>query len=1707
MKRFYKKTLISGAYSKALRVVALLCVLLGVSTSAWAWDNELIIWKSGGDKAYHDISTSTCKINITSAGDYYFHIKDNKDNGKEKKLSGYSQMTRGNSTSWRFDGTTSDCGLKVEQGDIGEFTFKITWDGSTPVVTVTYPEAKAGFYDNNAFKLKINGTEKTFNKTGASTWSLGTNLATAPKLTSATINVWKKLNQGNICSATLCATYDGTAKDLASISFKSESPSSSNQPTGTNIDQVWQWTGTLDLPSTPGNHTVTFWIKMNANDHGTDCGSNYIYLNNGGSNYTVTYSIAALDVTEVYGVGLAFSGWPTDDCDNSKFIALTKDANNIFSGELIGMQYGAANNNSFKFTTKQCWTGCATSGCSETLSFYDICSPDGNKMYGVSVNKDNDGNSIVTLASGYVYPIKLYVDKTHNSYWIEATKETPSTGMYFYCDMESFHDWTQGGTSIIKAIFTKTDNSTITQTLEICTSNEYVYVSQEIDLSTIKKIKLQRYNANANNPNDEIEKTLSDGQNCIKVTNWRDGEATKFTGKCGGTDVIDEDTPLLLTYEPKVDLTNNTAQLGAYLRYTMCDEMTEYGFVYCIGSSYGGCTPTESTVLKLKHTGSLLRGQEYSMTTPKLPDNNWYGYRAYAIIGGTTYLSAETKYFTFNKCTPPLGGGDDLVFTVDASLGETHSDPCTLTFGTLESAINYLKESYKNEANYQYVEKDNIGSYNLRQNVIMNVHFYDDTPDDNTTAYEYAGTTYTYSAGTDKMAGGVGLALLVEDINRSSTATKTLTIQGANSLLTPHVHHMLIRNSRNIVLDNLYFVSDPSNTVKDNAFEIDVNTTGWKDIAIGTRSNANILIQNCSFHAKGFTGIHVSGYDGVTFVNNIFDAEFEETEGTEAVNNAIDWGASAKFLACKNIKFVQNNFTGDHATMVWIQESQNMLFMNNVFWNTNKFTTDGNHDTPAAVRLITQFGKNTQNIGMYYNTMYFAENGTTGNYSKYDFLAFTSKSGASSAIKESTIEFKYNNCYSYDTDCPGKSDNPFLSKTTINTGTNYCPNNFWSAINADFAFGCETNKDIDVSGEMCETSAADPASLVINGKGLNFGEILTVDGIQNVVGTGISITKEEIYSDRYNVDFRPEEGNWTYGAYQYKESIEIDEIIWQGSESGVWDDRNNWIYIDNNGVKQQLSCLQTLSNNLKVIIPEGNSSKYPTPAEGIKFWPQLPNKFDNGDNNTDPRSEIPVKEQVTAGTSGKYANTIQLEYGAALKGVEHLVDGDNNRYYEEAIVGFTAPRSKNVLVGTIIKPKDKITGKYRNIVSGDYYIDNHMPHVYMRRAKMEQGSTNWDESFTSREVEVSPDRIFIINVSNQYGQYKLSDKEYYDEFGLYNGEKLDGKAPYKYPDIVGRFADERAMRTYQVKDGNRLFNNSYPCNIDASEINVSVYDYDNASWDVADEGDIIKPQHGFVLDESVSELTITSEMLTGGDTKSRSAVVAMPKFYLHAINATSGNEQQSKIIVKYDESHTGAAPAPMDTKKVFSDTDINTPELYMVAYDDRYARFHTHNATQRIPLGIRLQTDMRVHFKLDNLEGFESVTLYDAVADYTFNLKENPDLYLDMEVGENVGRYFLNVSINGEANDETNDDDVTTEIDSTLSEKDINIYTNADNSIQVLTNGVELKDIYVSDMAGKTMHYNVSGNAVTLNLPVVQGVYTINVIGDKANRTEKVILK
>ena len=154
----------------------------------------------------------------------------------------------------------------------------------------------------------------------------------------------------------------------------------------------------------------------------------------------------------------------------------------------------------------------------------------------------------------------------------------------------------------------------------------------------------------------------------------------------------------------------------------------------------------------------------------------------------------------------------------------------------------------------------------------------------------------------------------------------------------------------------------------------------------------------------------------------------------------------------------------------------------------------------------------------------------------------------------SNVKFQYNNCYSYDEDCPGKDaflgkgtgDGEGVSYSIQNTSTsnaNFCPNNFWSvkdAANAtksifDFTT-CNGSQIINVKNQVCETTASGPASLIVRGTDMNLGSA------PNVSFTGIKLEADEVLADRYLVGVRPNGEGWTYGAYQTREAKDVEKF-------------------------------------------------------------------------------------------------------------------------------------------------------------------------------------------------------------------------------------------------------------------------------------------------------------------------------------------------------------------------------------------------------------------------------------------------------------------------------------------------------------------------------------------------------------------------------------
>ena len=1320
-----------------------------------------------------------------------------------------------------------------------------------------------------------------------------------------------------------------------------------------------------------------------------------------------------------------------------------------------------------------------------------------------------------------------------------GTFNDASTATQFILDISHFTSWKISDAQF-KAVFYNGSEEVSEHELTQCPYDANIYFTETgLSLSNCTHVVMERWSKNYGEKwNTSGKVKLACANNCVEINDWNNNaDLTIYEGECA-----DMKDVLLLSREASINTNTKQATLYGYLKFTDCDtEITEYGFYYCPAD---GCIPTEKSkvVLLSEHQGGegIKRGHEFSAVL-NYTEGVRYGYRSYALINGKVRLSQEVRYIGSSKCTPQEAGGAPIKVTVDGLVyGTDWADNCNLNYGSLQLALDNLevhKEGY-------------IVDGELQQDIVITVHQLDgkDT---------YTGKTKTVSGGT----GGGTRSLnvnVIENFNKDTKVNpKKLIIKAAEGH-SPRVQHLLIRSSRNIEIDGLNITSNPANNGKteDTALEIDASKcSDWAGVKYEFE-DANIVIKNCMIGSNGFTGVHATGVGGINFENNIFNliVNVPADKSDAEYSNIVGWGASAKFFACKNIKFVRNNFMGAHPTLVWLQQSSNALFYNNVFWNTNEF--DGEC---VAVRLCNQWKHDNnlaENIAFFYNTFYLADN--NANKQKYDFLRFKDDA---SAITESTIYFQYNNCYSYDKDIPGKasSDNSFANG-------HYCPNNYWS-VNTSAVFDikdCGNSKqNINVSKYVCATTASGPASLVIkqpsepNDVGLKVGTPLRIQDIQTAVGTAIPFTEYDLDDDRNNLNVRSGD-KWTLGAFEQSAASTVSTIYWTGAVDTNWDNRNNWSYypdevqnaslVDNNSSlmravqPQRLTCVNNLAYDLKVVIPQENTKIYPKPTTGKYNYAIIPTEF-----SSDKRDDtgIPAEEQVSAGVGMnqgdpiKYAQTIELEYGAALKGVENLVDkNDNeNRYYGEAISHLIVGRDEWTLVGTIVKPSDG-NGDYRFITSNDYFC-NYTPQVYMHQAEIVQEgefvNATWGDTFADLDKGVEPTTVYAINVPDQYGKYKAPSRIYYQ--GLAGGtdepDKLqDGVKPHSFGPFRGRFVNDASMPIYGTGENNSenltggtayLFNNSYPCNIDPKKIqesglgNIMCYDYDGGafvSFDARAVESTLKPQHGFIFipNKDTRNLTIDKGWLVDGNTMSRAAEYEQPIISIQLDNAEYNKTGYSNLVVRRDEFLADNEKSLLNVKKVIAPNE-DTPEIYAIGFDEELARICVNNMGKTIPLGVYLHKPMRVKFSKCYSKNVLSAILVDTYTNKEYDLMDRSFTTETLESGNIDGRYFLNLTTLDNdyyvEDEEEGNDDVTTNVnEDTLGENAINIFVReSDNVIRVLTSDVILKNIYVSDMSGHTMSYDVNGYSATLNLPVAKGIYLVHVIGDKLTRTEKVILK
>ena len=1177
------------------------------------------------------------------------------------------------------------------------------------------------------------------------------------------------------------------------------------------------------------------------------------------------------------------------------------------------------------------------------------------------------------------------------------------------------------------------------------------------------------------------------------------------------------------------------ATLSGYVKLTGCAVIDTAGFVI----APSGTTPGIN-----QSTGALTGGKKYGIPiTEYLKDHpnhtsktsyeqtdlfqrTIYKYNGNYLTSGTTYnykvylhstTAIDGKYWFLSdmgsftvKSTCADISGDTIYYTIDNT---REASLCELRFPTLAEAVADLKQTTTGHT--AWLNGSKMLTKNVVFEVVNGIKAYgdigtskEDHPWDTSLSQINNANASCTSGGT--ISGG--------------TPTYKLIVRAKDPNDRPTFGGLDLSNSRWITLKNLNI----RRTAVTSRHDYSAIELGYYDHSDGINcnrlnsgfiTNSDIEIIGCDIDATAFTCIHATGCDGLVLRENNFNLSIGSS-ADEA--NDRRWGASVKLISCKNVEFIRNSIKGSHATSLWIQHTQNMLVMNNVFWNNNIYNQNVAFIRPVMYDWNDNGDKRkVTKLGIYFNTLYLAEGtaktpgGTTRTRSseKVNFLCFGGEAQTTDTdlYDVANMHCMYNNFYSYDTQITGRtaSDETVFRGQTLTD--KFTDNNFWAEADASktdetttsgFAFGFNT-KHVDVPDQVCGSTASKPDGLIIKGAGLNRGSKITTD----ISGLGIANTT---YADRFKDPVRPEDGKlWTYGAFQKSSIEEIDAIVWTGSEDNNWDNRNNWATEDG----EQVNCTHSFKANLKATIKDVKGKPIPE----IKAWGT---HVSGGSYVTDnPRGKYP-DEYVEAGRAAvkaeeasitKYAVNLVLENGATIKGVENLY-GDGTLRYDEVKGSFEVPRSKWVHIGSVIKPFDE--GGPRNVRGEDLFM-NEFPQVYL--AKIQAGDDNlikWNKTFESLYTEIGNNEAAAIRIPDQYGPQRLTAEEYY-------GDKSIATIPIEYT-FWGRFNNEAARPTYTGLTADKIYpvSNTYPANIKVSELaEVSglaaarIYVYtDKSSFEtsnVSGAPDIIRSYQGFLIKPSTSgSIALPLNVFTDGSSTVnyddlKSASLQNPFIALEANNISA--KVGSVIQVTYDELKSDALDYDRDADKLFNNMEPNLPELYITEYNAKLGSVTVPTLSRLIPLGLRVRKAMYVSFCMRSTYGLSQALLIDTQSGKEYDLLDGNRYNFELAAGTYEGRFFLDLGAS-----EEEESGIITDVESSNADNSEDIYIIDTNSGVVIssTPRVMLQSACITDMAGKTWsveldnpHYN------TINLVGAHGVYMITAIGDKTTKTEKVILK
>ena len=262
-------------------------------------------------------------------------------------------------------------------------------------------------------------------------------------------------------------------------------------------------------------------------------------------------------------------------------------------------------------------------------------------------------------------------------------------------------------------------------------------------------------------------------------------------------------------------------------------------------------------------------------------------------------------------------------------------------------------------------------------------------------------------------------------------------------------------------------------------------------------------------------------------------------------------------------------------------------------------------------------------------------------------------------------------------------------------------------------------------------------------------------------------------------------------------------------------------------------------------------------------------------------------------------------------------------------------------------------------------------------------------------------------------------------------------------------------------------------------------------------------QHSFVVvsGDDVETIEIKKEWFETSGTEYRNTSATIESFRVEITNNTTSSA--SDIYVCYDELKDEEANNVLDAPKIFNKMETSLADLYIIGGSKKWSGLVVPTLTEPIALGINVNSaDQCFTFSLKKSTLSADVILEDRFTNTKYNLSEGEICLVEgLQAGACEGRFYLLL-----AEQEVEEDpEISTDVEENL-KGGIDIYSQGNSVVVSSSSDIELMQVVVSDIAGRSQVYNVSGQYTQLTLPVNNGVYTISVIGDKATKVEKIKL-